>query len=114
MKIQIILDINYDLNGTHPDEIKDILKHSINRIAGDGGMTSDTEAEVDTWSYTIKDNTDIWGNDLTQFARLLSEIYGVGLTEGQREQILESMDIDNSELEELFIRAEKQFDLDKI
>lgn len=50
-----------------------------------------------------------WKNDNIQFARLLSEIVAVGLTDEQKQELCESMDLLPHELDELFDRAENKW-----
>jgi hypothetical protein len=45
--------------------------------------------------------------DLVQFARLLSEIRAVGLTEGQVQGLCESMDVEERDVRGLLSRAEE-------
>lgn len=48
---------------------------------------------------------DPWHDDATQFARLLAEIAGVGLSKSQMRQLGESMDLEDGDLDELLDRA---------
>jgi hypothetical protein len=53
----------------------------------------------------------VWQNNTLQFSRLLSEIVAVAnLTRAQCEAICQSMDLHPDELQELFVRAEQEFD----
>jgi hypothetical protein len=54
-----------------------------------------------------------WDNDLLQFARLLSEIKGVGLNSKQMEDLGVSMDLEHGRIDELFNRAERIFEEEK-
>lgn len=51
----------------------------------------------------------LWKNNKVQFARLLAEIEAVGLTGDQRKSLCDSMDLDLVELDELFERAQTEF-----
>lgn len=51
-----------------------------------------------------------WENDSIQFPRLISEIISVGLTESQWDDLLLSMDLESSDLSELFDRAQAAWD----
>jgi hypothetical protein len=55
-------------------------------------------------------NKDHWKNDSIQFPRLLAEIYAEGLTEGQIRRICASMALEPPQIEELFQRADKEFE----
>ena len=50
-----------------------------------------------------------WENDAIQFPRLLAEIRMFGLTDEQVEQVCDSMDINEQELDILFERAEDEW-----
>lgn len=52
----------------------------------------------------------IWENNYTQFARLLSEIYGLPLSTEQYEQLKESMDLGYEDIDEIFDRAMLEFE----
>ena len=56
---------------------------------------------------------DNWNNNELQFARLLSEIQAMGITTEEIDTLGESMDLEPSEVHELFIRAEKIFEAAK-
>jgi succinate dehydrogenase flavin-adding protein (antitoxin of CptAB toxin-antitoxin module) len=51
-----------------------------------------------------------WKNDSIQFARLLAEIRAVGLTKQQCEALCESMDLEDRDIIELFMRAEEKWE----
>jgi len=51
-----------------------------------------------------------WENNAIQFPRLLSEIIAVGIDEQQWDDILESMDLESDELNELFDRAQTEWE----
>lgn len=55
MKLRLIVDVEYDLNGTDPDALK-ILLGSIPRYAANvGRLTDDTPAEVVTWDARVEE-----------------------------------------------------------
>lgn len=51
----------------------------------------------------------LWERDDIQFTRLLAEIYAIGLTEEQKDDICRSMEIRVEQLDILLERAEKKF-----
>jgi ElaB/YqjD/DUF883 family membrane-anchored ribosome-binding protein len=51
-----------------------------------------------------------WKNNKIQFPRLLSEIRAIGLTAEQYSFLEESTDLSVAEIDELFERAEEEFD----
>jgi len=51
-----------------------------------------------------------WNKNSIQFPRLLSEICAIGLTEDQKTELCDNMDIDENELDELFNRAQRDFE----
>lgn len=55
----------------------------------------------------------IWDDDIIQFTRLLAEISYLGLSREDTDALCESMDLEPGELESLFVRAEKRFELIK-
>ena len=55
MKLRLIVDVEYNLNGTDPDALK-ILLGSIPRYAANvGRLTDDTPAEVVTWDARVEE-----------------------------------------------------------
>lgn len=56
-KLRLVLDIEYDENGVPVDTLKHLLSAIPLRAAGDGAFTGSTPAEVETWSYSIKEMT---------------------------------------------------------
>jgi len=54
--------------------------------------------------------TEVWFDNSIQFPRLLSEIMAIGLTKRQWADLLETMDLESSELEDLFSRAQGEWD----
>lgn len=55
MKRRITIDLDIDLNGVPEDYIDERLDNAVRHLAGDGWFTGPTSAEVDEWSYKIKD-----------------------------------------------------------
>ena len=53
---------------------------------------------------------DLWNNDKIQFIRLLAEIHALGLCHEDKNVLCSSMDISRTQLEELFQRAENQWE----
>jgi len=56
---------------------------------------------------------DVWNDDSVQFPRLLAEINAIGLSEEQYEELGELMDLEASEINELFDRAISVFEYNK-
>lgn len=54
-----------------------------------------------------------WQNNLLQFARLLGEIWAVGLTPNQYRDLEASMSLSRDQIDELFLRAEGMFEAEK-
>ena len=52
----------------------------------------------------------MWEDDLIQFPRLLAELRAVGLSVEQYEYLREQMDLSDSEIDEIFERAETAWD----
>lgn len=53
---------------------------------------------------------EIWDNDEIQFPRLLAEIFAIGLDQHQKLLIRVSMNLESSQLDELFQRAEQRWE----
>jgi hypothetical protein len=62
MKIKLVLDIDYNLDEVAyagisedavRDEIHDVLLASVDRLVGEGGLSGETLATVDTWEVNI-------------------------------------------------------------
>ena len=51
----------------------------------------------------------LWRDNNVQFARLLAEIRGIGLSDRQMHYLREVMDLEDSEINELLERAEVEF-----
>jgi inorganic pyrophosphatase/exopolyphosphatase len=56
---------------------------------------------------------DLWKINNIQFARLLTEINGVGLNKRQMKMLRESMDLTNDDIDEIFDRAIIAFEKNK-
>jgi len=52
----------------------------------------------------------VWQDNAVQFPRLIAEIRAVGLTESQWDDLLTSMDLRSEQLDQLFCRAERQWE----
>ena len=72
---------------------------------------------VDLAEYQIpneNESVDYWADDLTQFARVLAEIKAVGgLPAELAAKLVDATDLSVDQLAELFVRAEKVFELVK-
>jgi hypothetical protein len=55
VKLRLIVDVEYDLNGADADEIKRILAFVPKHAAGEGHLTDDTPAEVVTWDARVEE-----------------------------------------------------------
>jgi len=53
MKIQMMLDIDYENNGVSKEQLKELLKDSICYLFSNGMITEDTEAEVNKFKVTF-------------------------------------------------------------
>lgn len=51
--MRLTLDIEYKLKGLSPVQMRNILNHVIQTAVGNGLLTSDTNAEVETWSSDV-------------------------------------------------------------
>lgn len=56
----------------------------------------------------------MWDNDEIQFTRLVAEINAIGLSQEDKQALCDSMDLEPAELEELFVRAEKNWETFKL
>jgi len=54
MKFTAILMIDVDLNGVDAEEIKAALESGIRRMFGEGAVTGDSDAEVDSWDVKVE------------------------------------------------------------
>jgi hypothetical protein len=55
LKLRLTVDVEYDLNGTPPGDLKDYLGELPRAAAGDGLFTGFTDAEVENWSSTVEE-----------------------------------------------------------
>ena len=55
LKLRLVLDVSYDLEGTAPEELKHNLNEIVKRAAGEGLFTNETPATVDQYSYQVKE-----------------------------------------------------------
>lgn len=64
MKIRLTVEIDYDIsemerNGMDDedarDELEAVLTNSVDRLVGEGGLSGDTLATVNTWDATLHD-----------------------------------------------------------
>ena len=54
MRVTLTLTADIDLNCESPETIAEHIRICFNRAIGDGALTGDTAAEVDTWEMDIK------------------------------------------------------------
>ena len=64
MKIRLTLEVDYDISAvTHAgiseetarEELEAVLTNSVDRLVGEGGLSGDTLATVNTWEATLHD-----------------------------------------------------------
>lgn len=55
IKLRLVLDIDYIPNGVTKAYLEYMLKKMIDHTAGEGLMTLDTPAEVETWHVAVED-----------------------------------------------------------
>ena len=53
MKIQMMLDIDYENNGVSKEQLKELLKDSIYYLFSNGMITEDTDAEINKFKVTF-------------------------------------------------------------
>ena len=53
--IQAVLAVALETNGVSREDLKSRIENDINKLFGDGAITGDTEAEVDTWYLRIRE-----------------------------------------------------------
>ena len=51
-----------------------------------------------------------WNKNSIQFPRLINEIEAIGLTDEQHNNLCDSMDLEPEDIDELFDRAQREFD----
>jgi len=54
MKFTAELTVDVDLNGVDAEEIKTALESGIRRMFGEGAVTGDSDAEVNTWDVKVE------------------------------------------------------------
>jgi len=54
IKLRLILDVDYELNGVTPTDAMAMLKNIAHRAADDGLMTFDTASTVESWDAHIE------------------------------------------------------------
>jgi len=55
LSLELRMDITYIPNGISKEDLKANLSQEISNWVGEGGLTRDTPAEVDTYYYEIKE-----------------------------------------------------------
>jgi hypothetical protein len=55
VKMRLTLDVSYQPNGVSAEALADLLRAIADSAAGDGLMTGETEAEVDTWECKVQE-----------------------------------------------------------
>ena len=55
VKLRLVLDVDYIPNGVSKTYLENILESIADKAAGDGLMTCDTNAMVDTWHARIEE-----------------------------------------------------------
>lgn len=53
VKLRLIIDVEYDLNGAEPRDMAIQLGHAAQFLAGEGMLSGCSDAEVDTWTYLV-------------------------------------------------------------
>lgn len=53
LKLRLVLDVQYDLNGEDPVGLANYLHRLVQRAVGDGLLTGSSEATVDTYSHSV-------------------------------------------------------------
>lgn len=54
MKLRLILDVEYELNGEEPSYLKKNLNAIVLRAMGEGAITGSSEAEVVSYKYRVE------------------------------------------------------------
>lgn len=49
----LVLSVVYRQNGVPEAALRDLLSRVVDRAIGEGGLTGDTEAEVETWDACV-------------------------------------------------------------
>jgi hypothetical protein len=53
MKLRLILDVEYLSNTTNENQLRAMLTHMVNHAVSVGGLTGETDAEVEAWDMRI-------------------------------------------------------------
>jgi hypothetical protein len=53
MTLRMTLTVDYELNGTNPEDLKARLRFLAEHGAGEGMLTGSTDAEVKTWQCDV-------------------------------------------------------------
>jgi len=53
LKLRLIIDVEYDLNGERESEMKEMLHSAAGHINSEGMFTGSSTAEVASWDYRI-------------------------------------------------------------
>ncbi|MEE9581109.1 MAG: hypothetical protein V3V74_07335 [Nitrosomonadaceae bacterium] len=64
-----------------------------------------------TYKNPTPSETDNWHNNHIQYPRLIAEIYAAGICDETKNAVLDSMNITSGELHELFVRAEREWEV---
>ena len=55
MKLRLTLDVDYILNGTDPQDLKDMLRAIALNAVLNGMLSDDTDAEVEDWTSNVEE-----------------------------------------------------------
>lgn len=55
LKLKLTAVVEYDLKGTNPLEVKGNLEDIVGNALGNGLLTGNSDAEVDSWSVSVED-----------------------------------------------------------
>lgn len=94
-------------------EMSDLMQFAYEQI--EGSFANDSDADVIAVIEQVHPELlepSPWEDDVTQFPRLLHEIYSIGLTDKQMDDLCNSMDLKAERITELFERAETAFEAD--
>ena len=70
MKRKIIIEIDFDLNGTAEKEIDRRLNRAIKYLYEDGWVTGTTNAIINDWSYTIDEEKQKMITEVTRIVKI--------------------------------------------
>lgn len=54
LTLRLTIDVEYDLNGDDPDNVKQQLGYCAQHLASEGLLSGALNAEVETWDYTVE------------------------------------------------------------